>query len=222
MEELAPNQEFLYNWAMAWTAMREYPVQAENGHLAILRSSSNQWEFLSHNPSLDYVENQAKVVLQSPGRRLAIVTEDDQVDRYRTAITTSGLNISAQEAMMTVDLEVKNGHAVLTTAGFDIDVAFKDGFTIVKVTSEGQLAASGQAGIRQGVAVFDKIVTEPQWRRRGLGSLVMKRLIEDLVSRGAKQGLLIASAEGELLYQRLGWTKEHHVLVAEAAAEAKA
>lgn len=70
---------------------------------------------------------------------------------------------------------------------------------------DGQLAASGFAAETAGVFVYDRIITEPDHRRRGLGRAVMAALRETRAGSASTE-LLIATDEGRALYASLGWT----------------
>jgi GNAT superfamily N-acetyltransferase len=74
--------------------------------------------------------------------------------------------------------------------------------------TDGGLAASGRAALTGAFAVFDKIVTDPAHQRRGLGRVVMSVLGEGARTRGAGQGVLVATPEGRALYEALGWRFE--------------
>jgi len=68
----------------------------------------------------------------------------------------------------------------------------------------GALAASGYAAETQEVFIYDRIVTEPLHRRKGLGLAIMITL------HAAKQHpsvpeLLVATKDGRALYSTLGW-----------------
>lgn len=71
--------------------------------------------------------------------------------------------------------------------------------------AEGTVAARGVVGIDGDIAVYDQIATEPAFLRRGLGTAIMNRLHARAIERGARDHLLIATAEGKALYERLGW-----------------
>ncbi|MFH8382524.1 GNAT family N-acetyltransferase [Kitasatospora sp. NPDC018058] len=73
-------------------------------------------------------------------------------------------------------------------------------------TEDGHLAARGQAGLAGPVAVPDQIVTAPEQRRRGLGSVVMRTLQSAAYETGARTGVLVGTAAGQALYTSLGWT----------------
>lgn len=84
----------------------------------------------------------------------------------------------------------------------------RDDGAIIKVeimSGDGELAASGTAGVVDGHAVFDQILTQEGHRRLGLGTVVMGALTRRAMERGASQGTLIATPDGRALYQVLGW-----------------
>lgn len=70
---------------------------------------------------------------------------------------------------------------------------------------EDELAALGWVTFEGETAVYDRIWTAPQHRRRGLGSLVMRHLTSEAMTAQLSQGLLVASPDGQKLYGHLGW-----------------
>ncbi|WP_447757659.1 GNAT family N-acetyltransferase [Sphingopyxis fribergensis] len=81
-----------------------------------------------------------------------------------------------------------------------------DRFEAMARDSDGSLAARGVLGIHGTTAVYDQIVTEPQFGRRGLGSAIMAELGRRAVHHGVTECLLVATSDGKALYERLGWT----------------
>jgi GNAT superfamily N-acetyltransferase len=84
----------------------------------------------------------------------------------------------------------------------------------VGVEIDGLVAARGQVAVWHEYAVVDQVVTEPAYRRRGLGSLVMRALSDAAVEQGARTGVLVATDAGRALYSRLGWELVSPVRVA--------
>ncbi|MBP1239832.1 GNAT superfamily N-acetyltransferase [Frigoribacterium sp. PvP120] len=71
---------------------------------------------------------------------------------------------------------------------------------------EGDDAATGRAALTPaGTAVLDRVETDDEHRRRGLGGAVVHALVAESRRRGATRGLLVASVDGALLYGSLGW-----------------
>ncbi|KTE37523.1 MULTISPECIES: GNAT family N-acetyltransferase [unclassified Sphingopyxis] len=97
--------------------------------------------------------------------------------------------------------------AARPTPGFAIEVDESgDRIEAVARDSDGTLAARGVIGIDGATAVYDQIVTEAQFGRRGLGSAIMAQLGRRASGRGVTESLLVATADGKALYQRLGWS----------------
>jgi hypothetical protein len=92
-----------------------------------------------------------------------------------------------------------------TLPGYTVEVEEQDGVLRCTIRSAaGETAASGFAVEQGGVFVFDRIVTEPGHRRRGLGSLVMATLAGRRNSPDSHY-LLVATPDGRALYRSLGW-----------------
>ncbi|SMG48209.1 GNAT family N-acetyltransferase [Agreia pratensis] len=76
-----------------------------------------------------------------------------------------------------------------------------------RIEVDGELAARGQAALSAADVVFDRIETVPEFRRRGLGRLVMTGLTAWAADNNAATGLLMASVSGRKLYDSLGWSE---------------
>lgn len=88
------------------------------------------------------------------------------------------------------------------------------------VTVDGAVAGLG-VGTRNGaVGWLGDIVVGPAFRRRGLGTLLTRALIERLESDGCRTLLLTATALGRPIYERLGFAYETEYLVLAAPASA--
>jgi len=72
-------------------------------------------------------------------------------------------------------------------------------------TNEGQLAADGRVVLVDDLAVFDRISTAIDHRRKGLATFLMLELEKVALSKGISKNFLVATEEGTLLYHSLGW-----------------
>jgi GNAT superfamily N-acetyltransferase len=93
----------------------------------------------------------------------------------------------------------------------------QDGVHYAVVRSGETLAASGRVFVVGETAVFDKIITEPAFQRRGLGSFIMRALAAKAFEHDVQTGLLLASLDGQKLYSHLGWTTVSRVLMLSAS-----
>jgi ribosomal protein S18 acetylase RimI-like enzyme len=179
-------------------------------------------------------------VLRLPGRSRELFTRTDDpatVDRLARALPAD-----TWLTVTTGDAEAANVARWLAAAGartFDeyntlmsIDLldhprgtgeVESDGpLDYVRVEIDGVVAARGMATIVGTDAVIHDIHTDPAYRRRGLGSAVMQALAGRALERGARTGLLMATAAGFHLYRTLGWTAEATMVTASGPAGPRA
>jgi GNAT superfamily N-acetyltransferase len=89
--------------------------------------------------------------------------------------------------------------------GYRIEIDRKRAVATVQIrTDDGELAASGYAAETSIAFVYDRIVTAPTHRRRGLGRAVMAALRREKQNQQTPE-LLVASENGRALYATLGW-----------------
>lgn len=71
-------------------------------------------------------------------------------------------------------------------------------------SDRGALAASGYAVETQDAFIYDRIVTQPEHRRKGIGKAMMANLHSFKQNPNVPE-LLVATKEGRFLYATLGW-----------------
>src|SRR5471032_3056579 len=91
-------------------------------------------------------------------------------------------------------------------AGYRLELLVGQQATAARIVADdGCIAASGHAAEHGGVFIFDCISTDAAHRRRGLGRALMAALAATRRSSAAQQ-VLVATDEGRVLYEKLGWT----------------
>ncbi|MEE2522263.1 GNAT family N-acetyltransferase [Pseudarthrobacter sp. J75] len=201
-------------WVAGWSGCRGYEVSTEGRFPAALRHDSTQdWEYFAHDPSDDEFAGLAAKTAEAPTRILTILSND--VARYSFLAEQYGLKVtSASQTMMIVDMATQDTEDPwLADDDLTLETAELNGVHHAIVRSGSVVAASGQVFVVDGTAVFDKIVTEPTFQRRGLGSFIMKALAAQALGHDVEEGLLLASLDGQKLYSHLGWKKVCHVLM---------
>lgn len=102
--------------------------------------------------------------------------------------------------------------------GYTLDLAADRAVPVARIVdAAGATVCIGRLARVDGFAVYDRIETHPDHRRRGLARAVMKALETAARARGATRGLLVATADGRALYESLGWRL--HSLYATAVIE---
>lgn len=77
---------------------------------------------------------------------------------------------------------------------------------VVKIhTQKGELASIGRVVLVDDMAVYNRIMTDNNHRRKGLARFLIKELEKIALSKGISKNFLVATEEGRLLYESLGW-----------------
>jgi GNAT superfamily N-acetyltransferase len=80
------------------------------------------------------------------------------------------------------------------------------GVQLREIPPHPQINANGKTDILSGrQAIIQNVFTEPEWRRRGVAGLLIKRIIDWSREEGIDSLVLHASDEGRALYERLGF-----------------
>ncbi|SFI49090.1 Acetyltransferase (GNAT) family protein [Phyllobacterium sp. CL33Tsu] len=80
------------------------------------------------------------------------------------------------------------------------------GVTLLNILDGGgEIAATGRIAFPGELAVYDRIRTHENHRRRGLGRALMKQLERLSHENGIRHAALVATPDGRALYQTLGW-----------------
>ncbi|GHG05971.1 MULTISPECIES: GNAT family N-acetyltransferase [Amycolatopsis] len=186
--------EILGSWVRGWAVSRATPapVTEPDGYRVDVGLPGHRVRYLLHSPAA--VAARARTVA-APGTWLKTCGARSSVLASLTPAWTAG----ATEYLMACDGPMP---AVGLPPGYAVTVTGEGPVWKVLVSSGGDPAAHGQVAVASGVAVFDKIETEPEHRRRGLGRVVMHRLGE---AASASSSVLLASEAGRGLYTALGW-----------------
>lgn len=106
--------------------------------------------------------------------------------------------MTALEGMTPVNVPLPEGYTLHTTEN--------PGVSIVRIlAANGEEAAIGRVGFVEDFAIYDRIATHENHRRRKLGTIIMKELEAIGNARGIKKGLLVATDDGRALYETIGW-----------------
>ena len=199
------NDDLLETWVTGWAQARGYQTRREGRFLsAFLHDKTNDWEYFALEPSHDEFAALASSARKSPARLFTIVTS--RTNEIHGAALVHGLTVrSADEVFMSLDMAGQDIEDPVPLDGFDTETVRGADVGTVLVTFDGEPAARGSVAVVDDLAVYDRIVTEPRFRRRGLGTYVMRALTAVALEHDADAGLLVTTAEGLELYRYLGW-----------------
>lgn len=189
-------ENFWDNWIQGWKISRQItdiqPI--ENGYCFSLNDGKREREWLLFSP-----DNLAEILPKVSNRDYFCISEIDE-----HFVMPQGWYSNMTADMMIC--ENLSQYAVSLPPNFTIECDETDERVVLNVFNPlGELVCEGQAGFYREFIVYDKIATEPNFRRQGFGTLIMALLTDKATQRGISKGLLCASEMGKLLYLSLGW-----------------
>lgn len=217
----ALNDALVSTWVTGWSRCRDYEVRHDGPVHASLRTghqstAGQDWEYVLANPDEDALTAASVEVQQHPGRLLTVVGTAPAIPEGVPL-----KRVSTGEKLMVVDMTGQDVEAPIVPEEFEaaIERNEPDWFLLTITSTDqhaagaGAVAARGRVAAVDGYAVFDRIWTSPEFRRQGLGSLVMRYLASLALEHDVQEGLLVAGSEGQALYGHLGWTELADVTV---------
>ncbi len=212
-------QDLVHRWHAGWRASRDLPAADVSEDRLWIHCAQPSREFeafaLRADEDPESIARIAGQVLVTK-ERTWLTAATRSPERTLAAVEAAGLEVlHRSEWLMGTDLTSHPRRPLdgaytcdVRVEGSAIKVAIHDG--------SGEVAARGQIGLAGADAVADRIETMPEHQRRGLGGVVMGTLAAEAVARGARNGLLIASEDGQRLYSTLGWDRLADVVIAQA------
>lgn len=182
-------------WVDGWAVSRGM-LSARDGDswLVEVAAETRSWEYISESPSLPELYRLVAATA-APDVWLTLVGDLDAQSRG----AVGGLDpVTSDERMMTTSI-------VPTASPANVIIEENGRVAHARIEVNGALAARGQAALSAADVVFDRIETTPEFRRRGLGRLVMTGLTAWAADHNAATALLMASVSGRKLYDSLGW-----------------
>ncbi|GAA1404602.1 hypothetical protein AUR04nite_08510 [Glutamicibacter uratoxydans] len=213
------SDELIGTWVAGWAGARGYETRNEGRvHAALRHDTTEDWEYVIYGPSKEELAAVAETLKKHPTRRLTAF--DTSVDELLANASSAGLKVvSDDEALMVTELAVHDVEVPLPPDGFVFQIERDGTHAYVSLHPEANqdvVAASGHVSAVEGFAIFDRIITGPDFRRKGLGTLIMRALASLAQEHYVDEGLLIASVDGQQLYASLGWTSLGQVVVFKA------
>jgi GNAT superfamily N-acetyltransferase len=203
--------DLVRRWVEGWRLCRglEPVIEYDDAYAAVLRLPGRERELFARSDDPETVDRLIREL--TPDTWLTITTQDGNGIARRLA-AAGARPFEEQKTLMSIDLH----EHPLATAEFESVGSLE----YARVLIDGTVAAHGMAAIVGDDAVMHDIQTDPAYRRRGLGSIVMGALSRRALERGASTGLLMATTDGYHLYRKLGWLPEATMVTASGDARA--
>ncbi|UEQ77619.1 GNAT family N-acetyltransferase [Chryseobacterium arthrosphaerae] len=190
------------NWLKGWSLSRElpFPTQYKSGFKVIVGYENQKERYVFPELNEDFF--QLANSIDEPWVYLKVCTSPDQFMEKIPA----RWKLQPQGYMMTC-FHPMNFPGVTLADGYQVEYGQYNSTFMVKIVAEnGEQASIGYVALIDDLAVYDRIVTEKNHQRKGLASFLLKELEKIAVSKGFTKNFLVATEEGKLLYENLGWS----------------
>ncbi|AYZ12334.1 N-acetyltransferase [Chryseobacterium arthrosphaerae] len=190
------------SWLKGWSLSRElpFPTQYKSGFKVIVGYENQKERYVFPELNEDFF--QLADSIDEPWVYLKVCTSPDQFmekipERWK---------LQPQGYMMTC-FHPMNFPEVTLADGYQVEYGQYNSTFMVRIVAEnGEQASIGYVALIDDLAVYDRIVTEKNHQRKGLASFLLKELEKIAVSKGFTKNFLVATEEGKLLYENLGWS----------------
>ncbi|MEE6126686.1 GNAT family N-acetyltransferase [Chryseobacterium arthrosphaerae] len=190
------------SWLKGWSLSRElpFPTHYKSGFKVIVGYENQKERYVFPELNEDFF--QLADSIDEPWVYLKVCTSPD---RFMEKIPERW-KLQPQGYMMTC-FHPMNFPEVTLADGYQVEYGQYNSTFMVRIVAEnGEQASIGYVALIDDLAVYDRIVTEKNHQRKGLASFLLKELEKIAVSKGFTKNFLVATEEGKLLYENLGWS----------------
>lgn len=189
------------SWLKGWCLSREvsFPVPYKSGFYVNVGDEKQKERFIFPELNDDFFQLADSIT--EPWIYLKASVSPDQI----TGKIPERWKLQPQGYMMTCFHPMKFPEMSLAEGYYLEFSEYNTTFVVTIVAENGEQASIGRVSLIDDVAVYDRIITEKEYQRKGLARFLLKELEKIALSKGFSKNILVATEEGKLLYETLGW-----------------
>ncbi|MCS3528734.1 GNAT family N-acetyltransferase [Chryseobacterium sp. JUb7] len=194
--------EILEKWLTGWSLSRALPLPTSHktGFKVNVGDEKQKMRYVFSEPDAFFLHLAESI--DEPWVFLKVCTcFDDFKDKIpdRWILQPQGYMMSCLGLMKIPD-------TVCLPRGYTLEFeSYPSAFVAKIMTKTGEQAAIGRVVIVDDIAIYDRILTEKEYQRKGLATFLIKQLEKIALSKKVFKNFLIATEEGKMLYEALGW-----------------
>ncbi|KMQ64930.1 GNAT family acetyltransferase [Chryseobacterium angstadtii] len=195
------SNDLVEKWLKGWSLSRKLPlpVKYKSGFKVEVGEEQQKTRYVFSTITHDFIELSKQI--NEPWIYLKVCASSHEV---RKQIPEKWI-IQPPGYMMCCFGPMKNPEINLCE-GYWLEYEKYHSTTVCKIIAEnGEQASTGRIVLVDGVAVYDRIITEEKHRRKGLASFLMQELEKTASAQGISNSFLVATEQGKALYESKGW-----------------
>jgi hypothetical protein len=195
------SQDLVEKWLKGWSLSRELPlpIQYKSGFKVDVGYEKQKTRYVFTEVNDDFI--QLAESIDEPWIYLKVCASPEELKKRlpeKWVIQPSGYMMSCFQPMNIPNNKLHDDYRL----EFE---QYNSTFMVRIVTRNGKPASIGRVIFVDDLAVYDRILTENNHKRKGLASFLMKELEKIALSKGISKNFLVATEEGKSLYESLGW-----------------
>lgn len=196
------HNKLISNWLKTWSMSRNLPlpIRYKSGLLVNVGYDNQKFRYVFPEFNEDLI--QLSIEINEPNIFLKYCELPDEIENKISP------NWKVQPlAYMMRCLNSMNNISTELTKYFHITCESYNSTHHLKIISakDNMIASESRIVIINGLAVYDRIITNENYKRRGLASIIMKELEKIAIANQVSNGFLVATEQGKHLYESLGW-----------------
>lgn len=196
------SEELVEKWLRGWSLSRSLPLpeRYRSGFKVEVGEEKQKIRYVFPELNDDFIQLAESVT--EPWIYLKVCVSPEQLKSLvpeRWEFQPEGYMMHCRHPMVIPDIALTDNYSV------KIRCITSEYFTVRVLYNTTEQAAIGRLIIVDDIAVYDRVVTEEGHRRKGLASIVLAKLEEIALSKGVSNNFLVATQQGKLLYESLGW-----------------
>jgi hypothetical protein len=195
------SKDIVEKWLKGWCLSRDLPlpIQYQSGFKVEVGYENQKSRYVFTEPNDDFF--QLAELIDEPWVFLKVCTSFNEFkDKIpeKWQVQPQGYMMSCFRTMTFPEVNFPDDYRL----EFE---EYHSTFLVKIVTKNDEVASIGRLIIIEDLAVYDRISTENNHKRKGLATFVMKELEKIALSKGIYNNFLVATEQGKILYESLGW-----------------
>jgi GNAT superfamily N-acetyltransferase len=195
------SSKIVESWLKGWCLSREtpFPVPHKSGFYVNVGDEKQKERFVFPELNDDFF--QLANSIDEPWVYLKVSTSPDEfIEKIpqRWELQSQGYMMTCFHPMQFPETSLAEGYHLEFSE-------YNTTFVVRIVAENGEQASIGRVSLIDDCAIYDRIITEKNHQRKGLARFLLKELETIALSKGFSNNLLVATEEGKLLYETLGW-----------------
>lgn len=193
--------DILKKWLTAWSLSRELPlpIAYKSGFKVEVGDAKQKERYVFPELNEDFI--QLSNTINEPWIFLKACDTAEEIRNHvseKWTLQPQGYMMSCSHPM------VFPNHNLGTEYKLEFD-SYNSTFVVRILTQNNEEAAIGRVVLVDDIAVYDRIITDSNHRRKGLATIIIRELEKIALSKNITKNFLVATEEGRQLYQSLGW-----------------